>query len=145
MAKVVGTNVQSQTVSNYFPTLNIIAVGAILGLLFWFLNMIIGRFISSAPVASDIATILVATIGLAVMVVMRMPRPIVVILSVAVTLWGLALWTSGLTFLETLAWEVGLYAVTYALFSWLARYSKTVPLLIVATVIVATARIIVIL
>jgi len=141
MAKVLDTNVQSQTVSSYFPVLQITIIGMVLGLLFWFFNLIIGRYTNSISVSGDISTILVATVGLVLMVTMRMPRPIIIVLFGSITLWGLAVLTSGLSLVETISWEVALYALVYLLISWLARYSKVLPVLAAAALIVVLARI----
>jgi hypothetical protein len=142
MARVIDSNIPSQTISNYFPALQIVVIGAILGLLFWLFNMLIGRYSNSILVSGDISSILVATIGLAVMVTMRMPRPIIIVLSSAVTLWGLASWTVGLATAEIIAWDIVLYVLAYALFSWLTRYAKTLPVLAGAILVVLIARII---
>ena len=142
MARVIDSRIESSTVSNYFPLASTIIIGMILGLLFWGLNSLFGHFASSATVPGDIATIVVATIGLIVMVIMRMARPIVIVLSGAVTLWGLATWTVGLSLYETIAWEVALYALAYVLFSWISRFSRAVPVLVSIITIVVIARIV---
>ena len=142
MARVIDSRIESQTVSNYFPLTSIITVGMILGLLFWGLNSLLGHFTSSATISGDIAAIIVAVVGLVVMVIMRLARPIIIVLSGAVTLWGLATWTVGLSLGETIAWEVALYALVYVLFSWISRFSRAVPVLISIITIVVIARIV---
>jgi len=141
MAKVVDSRVESRTVSSYFPLIPTVIVGMILGILFWGLNSLIGRFTGSVTISGDIATVLVATVGLIVMVTMRIGRPIVIILSSAATLWGLATWTVGLSLSEAIVWEVALYALAYVLFSWISRFSRAVPVLITIITIVVIARI----
>ena len=142
MVRVIDSRIESRTVSDYFPVIQIVVVGLILGLLFWGLNAIIGRFTNSLAVSGDIATILVATIGLIVMVTMRMARPIIIVLACAATLWGLASVTSSFSLGEMIAWDVILYALAYALFSWISRYSKVVPVLLFIIAIIVIARIV---
>jgi hypothetical protein len=145
MARVIDSRIESRTVSEYFPLVPTIVVGMILGLLFWGLNSVFGRFTTSPTMAGDIATILVASVGLIVMVTMRIGRPIIIALSSAVTLWGLASWTVGLSLAETIVWEVALYALAYVVFSWISRYSRVVPVLTTIIAIVVIARIVTIL
>jgi hypothetical protein len=75
------------------------------------------------------------------MVTMRMPRPIIIVISSAATLWGMATWTIGLSLGEIIAWEVALYALAYVLFSWVSRYSRFVPVLMFMIAIVVITRI----
>lgn len=141
MARIIDSTVQSRAISNYYPVTQIVIVGMILGLLFWGLNSLLGRYVNSASLSDNISTILVATVGLVILVTTRMPRPIVIILSSAATLWGLSLLTGGLWFGEAIAWDVVLYALTYALFSWISRYPKAVPVLVTVVTIIVIARI----
>lgn len=141
MARVIDSKIESKTVSDYFPVTQIVVVGLILGLLFWGLNAIIGRFTNSLMVSGDIATILVATIGLIVMVTIRMARPIIIVLACGATLWGLAGLTGSFSLGEMIAWDVILYALAYVLFSWISRFSRAVPVLISIITIVVIARI----
>jgi len=141
MARIIDSRIESRTVSDYFPVIQIVVVGLILGLLFWGLNALIGRFTNSLTVSGDIATILVATIGLIVIVTMRMARPIIIVLACAATLWGLAGLTSSFSLGEMIAWDVILYALAYVLFSWISRFSRAVPVLISIITIVVIARI----
>lgn len=140
MAKILSKDIQSSNVSSYFPLMQIIIVGMILGLLFWAFNVFIGRYVSSPEMSGNISTVIVATIGLAVMAAMRAARPIIIVIASAVTLWGLATWTSGLSLGEVIAWDVLLYSLAYVVFSWVSRYLKIVPVLIFAIIIVAIAR-----
>ena len=142
MAKVIDSRIESKIVSDYFPLIQIVVVGLILGLLFWGLNAVIGRFTSSLTMSGDIATILVATIGLIVMVTMRMARPIIIVLACGVTLWELASLTNSFSLGEMIAWDVILYALAYVLFSWISRFSRAVPVLISIITIVVIARIV---
>lgn len=142
MAKILSKNIESSNVSNYFPLMQIIIVGMILGLLFWGSNIILSRFVSSPEISGNIATVIVATIGLGVMATLRAVRPIIIVIASAVTLWGLASWTNGLSLWEVIAWDVLLYSLAYVVFSWISRYLKVMPVLIFVIIVVAIARLI---
>lgn len=141
MAKIVESNVQSQTFNSAYSVWRIVVTGAVLGVLYWGLTLLVGMFIDSIAIAGNIATILTATIGLIAMVSMRMTRPLIVTLASAVALWGLAQLTDGLVWSEVIAWNILLYAISYTLFSWIARYARVAPVLIVIMTIVALVRI----
>ncbi len=140
MVKVVDSNVHSQEISKHYSAVRYMLFGATLGLIYWLINLIIGNYVNSITISEGISTILVATVGLAVLIRLRAPRPIIVVASAALTLWGLASWTSGLSRFEIIAWDVLFYSLAYLLFTWLSRYSKVVPVIITVVAIVILAR-----
>jgi hypothetical protein len=75
------------------------------------------------------------------MLALRVARPLVVVIATSASLWGLAEWTGGFGWIEIIAWDTLLYAISYMLFSWIARYAKTVPVLIVIITIVVLIKI----
>lgn len=141
MAKVVSSDIDSQPVSNFNQTWQIILIGAILGILYCGLTLYLSRFVGLISVAGYISTIIVATIGIIVMLNLGMARPLLVAIAAAISLWGLSNLTNGLGWLEVMIWSVLIYGLAYFLFSWLTRYKKTIPLLIVVIAIVIIIRI----
>jgi hypothetical protein len=134
--------------------IGIIGIGA--GIAYYVLTLAIGHFVvdplfcrsavnlhacsNSVALAGNISAILVATTALGVLVRLRVYRPIVIVAASAITLWGLAGWTNGLSWIEVLGWSALCYGLSYVLFSWLSRYTRTVPVLISVLVIVIIAR-----
>jgi hypothetical protein len=157
MAKVIlpEENIRSETIS--YSTKAMALLGSLLGLLFWLLNMGVTKLIvepifcggknvseaclNSVSISSDISTILVATIAIVLMINLKMVRPLIISVASAAVLWGLAVWTNGLFWLEAIAWSVILYAIAYVLFSWIARYLLIKPVLIAMVVVIILARV----
>jgi hypothetical protein len=135
----------------------LIGFGAIVGVAYWVVTLIIGRYVvepwacrdlASAAVclapevlAGKISTVLVATGAIFGMIRLRVVRPIIVAVASAVLLWELSAILSGLFWLETLAWSVLLYAISYALFGWIARAWSVLVAIIVAVVAAVVIRI----
>jgi hypothetical protein len=159
MAKIIATNTESQAVRSSYSWWKVALIGVILGVIYYYLTLVLNHYVIS-PVAcrsvlnasaclnsdgmsGDMATILVAAIGIVIMLCFHMTRPLIVAVASGVALWGLARWTDGLSWVEIIAWSALLYGLAYSLFSWLARYVKIVPVLIAMTVIVITMRVIV--
>jgi len=134
-----------------------IALGAALGLIFWILTVLLGRYVveplvckdlvdaavcvDAVPVAGKIATILVAVLGVIAMVRVRIARPIIIAVATAGLLWNLAGWTQGLFWLESIIWSVLLYALCFALFAWITRYVTLWVTIAVSLAIVLIIRI----
>ena len=134
-----------------------IAIGAGLGLIFWLLTLLIGRYIvepltcrtivdatmctDATPLAGKIATILVAVIGVITMVRLRIARPIIITIATAALLWNLASWTLGLFWLESIVWSVFLYALCFALFAWITRHVTLWVTIVISLLIVLIIRI----
>lgn len=134
-----------------------IAFGAITGIIFWLLTIIIGRYVveplvcrqvidatmctNATSLAGNISAILAATLSVVVMVRAGIARPIIVVVATAALLWNLAAWTDGLFWLEALVWSAILYAAAFALFGWITRYVTLWVTLILSFLIVAIIRI----
>lgn len=158
MAEVIVDEDHKKVVSPSFSWWRVALVGAALGILYWGLAFIISRFIvdpifcqsgddvtactDSIGLAGNIATILIATAGLGILVALRVMRPLFVAVSAAIVLWGLATWTSGMFWGEIAFWSALLYSLAYVLFAWISRYSRTVPVLIATILILVIARIV---
>ena len=141
MAKIISTEIESQKISSSYSLLKIAIIGALIGLSYWILTLIIGNFTNSLRVSSDIATILTAVMGIIVMIRLNMVQPLIIAAASGLTLWGLTLWTNGLTIGEVIIWDILLYSLAYVLFSWLARYTRITPVLITMLIIIIAMRI----
>lgn len=156
MAQVIIVN-QQAVAESYAMWVRTIILGAVTGLLFWILTIIIGHYIvdpivcgrffnaalctDSIPLSGNIATIFAASVGVIAMVRMGAARPIIVAVASAALLWNLSTWTDGLFWLEAVAWSVILYAAVYALFSWITRYATLWVTALVSVLIVLIIRI----
>ncbi len=132
-------------------------VGSALGALYWCLTAITEKYLidpifckttseiatcmQSTAISGDVATILVAAIGIVVMVSLKMVRPLIIALSSGAVLWGLASMSSGLAWGEVIIWNIALYCLAYILFSWIARYSRIRNVLVTMLIIIVVARI----
>lgn len=158
MAEVIVDEDHKKVVSPSYSWWRVALVGAALGILYWALTFIVSRFIvdplfcrpgedavacaNSIELAGNIATILIATAGLGVLVALRVMRPLFVAVSAAIVLWGLASWTNGMFWGEVAFWSALLYGLAYVLFSWISRYGRTVPVLVAIVLILVVARIV---
>lgn len=158
MAKVIVDEMHPQVVSMSYSWWRVALIGAAIGIAFWTLTFLVSHFIvdqlfcrstvnalacsNSIGLSGNIATILVATAGLAILVRLRVMRPLIVAVTAAIVLWGLAGWTNGLAWGEIAFWSAFLYSLSYVLFSWISRYSRTIPVLISAALVVLIARIV---
>lgn len=141
VAKIISSDIDSQPVSKSDPVWQIIVVGVILGVLYWWLTAFLSKFINLTSIAGDISTILVATIGIIIMLNLQMARPLLVALASAISLWGLSKLTSGLGWFEMIFWSALVYGLSYLLYSWLIRYKRIVPVIIAVVIIVIIVRI----
>ncbi|HEY8992296.1 MAG TPA: hypothetical protein VIM37_00415 [Candidatus Microsaccharimonas sp.] len=156
MAQVIITD-QQAVAESYAMWVRTVVLGAVTGLIFWLLTIIVARYVidpivcgrffnaalctDSTPLSGNIATILAATVGVISMVRISAARPIIVAIASAALLWDLAAWTDGLFWLEAVAWSVILYALVYALFSWITRYAALWVTILVSLLIVVIIRI----
>ncbi|MDK2899362.1 MAG: hypothetical protein PWQ10_549 [Patescibacteria group bacterium] len=142
MAKVITEDIDQQTSIPPYSVWKITLAGVALGIFYWILVSILNLFINSIDISGNVATILVFTVGVIVMLRLRAPRPLVVALATGLSLWGLASWTDGLFWVEIILCNILLYGLAYVLFSWMSRYDKIFPVLATTTAIVIIARIV---
>lgn len=158
MAKVIVDETYPQTINMSYSWWRIALIGGAIGVLYWALAFLVAHFVidplfcrssvnaaacsNSVGLSGNIATILVATIGLTVLVKLRVMRPLIIAAAAAIVLWGLAGWTNGLAWGEVAAWSVLLYGLSYLLFSWISRYGRSIPVLIAVAIVVLVARIV---
>jgi hypothetical protein len=156
MAQLLITDQQAISES-WMTWVRTIILGAVTGLIFWLLTIIVARYVvdplvcgrmfdatlcvDSTPFAGHIAAILTAVVGTIALVRSNAARPIVVAVASAALLWDLGTWTDGLFWLEAVVWSVALYAVVYALFSWITRYASLWMTIVISILIVLVIRI----
>lgn len=130
-----------------------LSVGAVVGFFGWLLTLGIHNWVLSpifcrssdtaaACANSDftawvVAYILISIVGLFMLIRASIFRPLLVVLAALVTLWAIGLWFMPQVWWVGLLWQTGLFALAYALYTWLASIEKFVvaSLLIVVVVI----------
>ncbi len=156
MAKVIKTEIESQPIGSLDSLWQITLVGVVLGALFWGLTIVVEQYfidpifcrtltnaytcLNSTSISGDIATILIGVIGIVLLLRLYVARPLLIAVAVGASLWGLTKWTSGLYWGEAIVWSVLLYGVAYTLFSWVARYIKSAPVVVSTIIIVVAIR-----
>lgn len=156
MAEIIESTTEKKTISDSRPLKNAIILGVILGLAYYSLtifinNLIIGQIFchgsneanicqKSMVISGDVSTILIATAGIVAMLRLYMVRPLIVCLATAVSLWGLSNWLNGVAVVESLFWSILLYSISYVLFSWIVRFMKVAPVIILVAIIVVIVR-----
>lgn len=133
----------------------VIGFGAGIGLLYWLLTLVLSNFVidpiacrraietacvDAVPIAGRIATVVIAAIAVAGMVRFGVVRPVLIAVASAVILWDLAMYTQGLGWIEAVLWSILAYAVSYALFGWLARSASTLLAIIFTVLAVIVIR-----
>ena len=157
MAKIINSEVESQVLSSTYYLWRVILIGIFLGLLYWLFTVfiekyIIGAFLCNSSfsnlicldlvlISGNIASIIIAVISTLVMLKLGLSRPLVVAVAVMIALWGLSSWTIGLSTGEIILGDVVTYFLAYLLFSWIARYMKTVTVLITIFIVIIMVRI----
>lgn len=144
MASIVYDDDKPAGLGGRYSIARIALIGAVLGALYVGLTALLNNWTDSISMAGNIATVLVALIGIVVMVRLRMVQPLLVAVASAASLWGLSGLTDGLVWFETMAWAVALYCLAYALFSWISRYDRVVPVLSIIAMIIITIRIVIV-
>lgn len=137
--------------------LRTLGIGAGLGIVFWLLTLLLGHYVieplacrditnaglclNSTELAGNIAAILTAAAGIIILVRTGVFRPIILAVATAVLLWSLAGLTLGLFWGEALLWSILLYAFSYGLFAWIARYPRLWVSIAISVLIVLIIRI----
>lgn len=141
MAKLIATDTGTQSISASYSWWQITLVGALLGVIYWGLAELLGNYTDTVATAGYIATILVATFGISIMLRARMAQPLIIAIATGITLWGLSQLTRGLLWSEAIAWSIALYGLAYALFSWIARYTRPVPVFVSMIIVIIAVHI----
>lgn len=157
MAKVIVEKEQTVVVQTWQPWVRVIVIGLAIGFVAWVLTSLLARYViepltcrdvanaamclNAVPVAGNVAAIIAGLLGTLVLVRMGIARPIVLAIASAALLWDVAAWTAGLHWFETILWTILLYALSYLLFAWIARYARLWVVLAVSILIVVIIRI----
>lgn len=134
--------------------LKIAILGASIGAASWLLALFLKQIVfepilcgdagpscaSAIDISGIIAGVVAGLVGLMGLVRLSVYRPLLIILAVAVSLWGLNTWVSGLVWYEAISWSILLYGAAYTTFAWLVRPRAFVPVVVVVAVVVFLAR-----
>lgn len=130
-------------------------LGLGLGIGTWLLGFLFNRFLiepvicanqsggicaNTEDVAGNIALILVAIGGVLGLVRLGIYRPMLVAIAVAICLWGLGGWLSGLVWYEALGWTALIYMAAYAAFTWLVRPRNFFIVIVMLLIVIVAAR-----
>lgn len=99
----------------------------------------------SPAIAGNIALVLTGIFGMVGLVRVGAYRPMLVVIAVAIVLWNVSGWLSGVVWYEALGWSALMYMAAYATFAWLVRPRNFVVVLILLAVLIAGIRFIAIL
>lgn len=161
MAQLYVSESPTQPLTLNYPIRYIVATGVALGILFWGLNAWVNYYVveqilcrssatltacsDSTALSGSIATIIVAVIGVFLLVRVRVRQPLIVAVASAIILWTLSSWIDGLAWYEAALYSVGLYILTYGLFSWITRYKSLPPVLLAVLIAIGIIRVILVL
>ena len=155
MAQVI-QNEQSIVVEPWWVRGKIVYIGLAMGLVWWLLAILLRQYavepiachdlstasacVNSIDVSGSIAAVLVAALGTFLLVRYIQPRPIIISVATAALLWNLGGIMDGIAWYFTILWALFFYAVSYGLFSLVARIRWLWVALVVALVIVVGIR-----
>ena len=131
-------------------------LGLGLGIGVWLLGFLFNRFLiepvfcanqasggicgNTEDVAGNIALVIGAIGGVLGLVRLSVYRPMLVAIAVAICLWGLNGWLSGLVWYEALGWTALIYMVAYAAFAWLVRPRNFFAVIVLLLLLIVAAR-----
>ena len=141
MAELIDSSVDSQVIGSSYSLWKYILIGVFLGLLHHGVFILLGNYIKTDSVTDAISTIIVGTIGTVVMARFYIPQALLINIAAGASIWGLSGWVTGLMWYEIVGFSMLLYGLSYVLFSWVARFTKFMPVIISMLVIVVAARI----
>jgi len=142
MAEVINNDDELNPTFAPYSIWRVSLIGAVSGFLYWGLTSIINLATNSINIAGDIATVVIATFAILLMVRMRMAQPLIIAVATGLALWGLAGLTSGLAIYEIIIWSILLYGLAYALFSWITKINQVVPVLLLIALSIVIVRIV---
>lgn len=136
--------------------INIFLYGLLVGLVTFALYVGLERFVfepvlcnesaalarceSKEEFASGVAIVLGSLLGLFLLVRERVYRPILAVLGVAVSLWGIFALLAVLPVLLAAAVAILMFSIAYVLFSWLVQPTSLVISVVAVIVVAALAR-----
>lgn len=158
MAKVVEVNDPhvAWATMNVRTIANIFLYGLLVGVVTFALYLVLERWVfepilcresaalarceSKDSFASGVAIVLASMGGLVLLVRERVYRPILAIIGVAISLWGIFGLVAGLSVVLAAGVSVILFGVAYVLFSWLVQPTSLAISIISVVVVAALAR-----
>lgn len=155
MAKVI-QNETKIVIEPWWVKARIVFIGLGLGLFWWIMTSLLHNYVveplacrdianaatcvNSFGVSGNIATILTAVLGAIVLIRGFWPRPVIVAVAAAISLWDLGFFLTGTTWWVTLFWGLVIYGLAYTLFWCIARIRIVWTSLIVAGLAVLAVR-----
>lgn len=136
-------------------TATILGVGAIVGAIVAAAYISLEKYVFSAVLCREgadstcsqapeyamiVAMIIGAIVGLLALVQARVFRPLLVVLSAIVSLWGITTLTADFAWYWQALIIVGFFAVTYLLYAWVARVRSFLIAMIVSIVLMVAMR-----
>lgn len=155
MAKATVQQVDQPYITAANDTAQVAIIGAAIGLLTYGLFWLIERFVvapllcsdgsamCSTATAGNIAIVLSALVAMGVLIQRGVRRSALIAAATAVVAWGLFAVLQPLFWLESIAWAVGIFAVSFVTFYWLARIKNIIPALLATALVVVIVRIII--
>lgn len=141
MAKVVESK-QEVVSKNWWGEYKILSIAAGVALLWWVLWLALKEYVLNMPMtAGSVAIVLATVVSTFVLVRSRVARPLIITLGGAAVLWTLGGVLNGLWWLESLAWAIGLFVVSYGLF-YLVAHIRKLWISIVVAILIATILVI---
>jgi hypothetical protein len=134
----------------------VVLLGAVIGLLVWGLTLTLDRYVltptlcqgsqllqcsNTAQYAESAAAIIGAGVGLFFLVRLQVYRPLLVVVAVITSLWGVVANVALLPWYGIGLAVVGLYALAYGLFAWIARFRKFWMVVVLYIALVAAVRV----
>lgn len=156
MAKIM-TDEQTILMRPWQAWLRIVLVGAGVGVVAWIFTILLNQYViepltcrqiadaaqcvNSLSISGNIAAILAALLAIFALVRINIAQPVIIAGGSVALLWGLAGWTNGLFWLESISWGILLWALSFGLFAWITRYTRLIPAIIIALVVTVIIRI----
>ena len=136
-----------------------LSIGALVGLFGWLLMLGMRAWVLSPFFcrSSDTTTVcanidltawivafsLLSIIGLFMLIRANVFRPLLVVLAALVTLWAVGLWFVSGPWWLGLLWQTVLFAIAYALYTWLASLEKFIVALLLTVAVVVLMRLLI--
>ena len=129
--------------------------GLVLGAAAWIIGLLVKHLIiiplfcgdpstsvcvNDAMTSDNVAAVVVAIVGLMGLVRLSVYRPLIIVLAVLASLWGIGSWTAGLVWYDAVVCFVVLYALAILAFTWLVRPRSFAPMIVMVVIAVVLLR-----
>ena len=157
-AKVVIETAGGKYVSGVYSWLQMLLIGAGIGLIVAVSTWLIGSFVvdpilcgrsatemclQAGSVTGNIAAVIGMLVGLGVLIRLRTPRGLLIVIPILASLWGLATLYQGLEWWLIALWLVALYALAYVTYGWLSRLRIVWAAVVAAAIAVIVVRLVI--